>query len=73
MKDAVFFHQSFTQARVSAMGQAPHKSNEQNTAGMLGLKMLDVILSQTIGKELLLSLLKPVNSFRAEAKCWTAS
>lgn len=55
------------------MGQAPHKSNEQNTAGMLGLKMLDVILSQTIGKELLLSLLKAANSFRAEARCWTAS
>lgn len=42
MKDAVFFHQSFTQARGSAMGQAPHKSNEQNTAGMLGLKMFYV-------------------------------
>lgn len=69
MKDAGFFHQSFTQASVSAMVQAPHKSNEQNTAGMLGLRMLDVILSQTIGKELLLCLLKAANSFRAEARC----
>lgn len=73
MKDAVFFHQSFTQARVSAMGQAPHKSNEQNTAGVLGLKMFYVTLLQTVGKELLLSLLKAANSFRAEARCWSAS
>lgn len=51
LKDAVFFHQSFTQARVNAMGQAPHKSNEQNTVYTLGLKMLDAVLSQTNMKE----------------------
>lgn len=67
------FHQSFTQARVSAMGRAPHESNEQNIAYMLGLKMLDVVLSQTIGKKLLLTILKAVNSFRAEVRCWTTS
>lgn len=39
MTDAVFFHQSFTQAGVNAVGQAPDKSNEQNTVYSLGLKI----------------------------------
>lgn len=35
--------------------------------------MLDVVLSQTVGKKLLLSILKAVNSFTADVRCWATS